>query len=155
MAGSDQAPLATGTAFTDPVDRPVPAPVSDGYPVVIESDACSVFTALTVTGLDPSRPSPRWLTRRLQLAGMRPISLVVDIANHVMLETGQPLHTYDASALSGTVVARQARRGEKLRSLWARLQCVHLLRRQRFRRCRTSTRRQRCRCRRAVFPRLR
>ncbi|SEQ17792.1 phenylalanine--tRNA ligase subunit beta [Microlunatus flavus] len=112
-----EAAQATGTRFTDPVDRPVPAPVAEGYPVAIESDACSVFTALTVTGLDPSRPSPRWLTRRLQLAGMRPISLVVDVANHVMLETGQPLHTYDASALAGTVVARQARRGEKLRTL--------------------------------------
>jgi len=112
-----EAAQATGTAFTDPVDRPVPAPRSEGHPVAIESDACLVFTALTVTGLDPSRPSPRWLTRRLQLAGMRPISLVVDVANHVMLETGQPLHTYDAAALSGTVVARQARRGEKLRTL--------------------------------------
>jgi phenylalanyl-tRNA synthetase beta chain len=112
-----EAAQATGTVFTDPVDRPVPAPVSDGHPVAIESDACLVFTALTVTGLDPTRPSPRWLTRRLQLAGMRPISLVVDVANHVMLETGQPLHTYDAATLAGTVVARQAARGERLTTL--------------------------------------
>lgn len=112
-----EAAQATGTAFTDPVDRGVPAPRTDGYPVAIESDACTVFTALTVDGLDPSRPSPRWLTRRVQLAGMRPISLVVDVANYVMLQTGQPLHTYDASSLSGTVVARQAAVGDKLRTL--------------------------------------
>ena len=112
-----EAAQATGTAFTDPVDRPVPTPRGDGYPVAIESDACQVFTALTVDGLDPSRPSPRWLTRRVQLAGMRPISLVVDVANYVMLQTGQPLHTYDASTLSGTVVARQAAVGDKLRTL--------------------------------------
>ena len=112
-----EAAQATGTAFSDPVDREVPAPKADGYPVRLESDACTVFTALTVEGLDPSRPSPRWLTRRVQLAGMRPISLVVDVANYVMLLTGQPLHTYDAATLSGPVVARQATRGEKLRTL--------------------------------------
>ncbi len=112
-----EAAQATGTAFTDPVDRPVPAPRSEGHPVAIESDACTVFTALTVDGLDPSRPSPRWLSRRVQLAGMRSISLVVDVANYVMLMTGQPLHTYDAASLTGTVVARQATRGEKLRTL--------------------------------------
>ena len=112
-----EAAQATGSVFSDPVDRPVPAPRCEGYPVALESDACPVFTALTVTGLDPSRPSPRWLTRRIQLAGMRPISLVVDVANHVMLETGQPLHTYDAASLQGTVVARQAVLGEKLRTL--------------------------------------
>ena len=112
-----EAAQATGTVFSDPVDRPVPAPRTDGHPVAIESDACTVFTALTVDGLDPSRPSPRWLTRRVQLAGMRPISLVVDVANYVMLQTGQPLHTYDAATLTGTVVARQAAVGEKLRTL--------------------------------------
>ena len=50
--------------------------------------ACPIFVALTVTGIDPSRPSPRWLARRVQLAGMRSISLAVDITNYVMLETG-------------------------------------------------------------------
>ncbi|HEY0238585.1 MAG TPA: phenylalanine--tRNA ligase subunit beta [Friedmanniella sp.] len=112
-----EAAQATGTTFTDPVDRPLPTPRTNGYPVVIESDACTVFTALTVDGLDPSRPSPRWLTRRVQLGGMRPISLVVDVANYVMLLTGQPLHTYDAATLTGTVVARQAAVGDKLRTL--------------------------------------
>ena len=112
-----EAAQATGTTFSDPVDQPVPAAHTDGYPVAIESDACTVFTALTVDGLDSTRPSPRWLTRRVQLAGMRPISLVVDVANYVMLLTGQPLHTYDAATLTGTVVAREAAVGEKLQTL--------------------------------------
>ena len=55
---------------------------------------------------------------------MRPISLVVDVANYVMLQTGQPLHTYDAASLTGTVVARQARRGEKLRTLDDSVPCA-------------------------------
>lgn len=108
---------ALGVGFRDPVDRPVPNQVADGYPVAIESDRCTVFTALTVTGFDPTRPSPRWLQRRLQLAGMRPISLAVDITNHVMLSTGQPLHGYDQRRLRGTVVARQATEGEQLTTL--------------------------------------
>jgi phenylalanyl-tRNA synthetase beta chain len=112
-----EAAQATAVAFTDPVDRVVPGERADGHPVHRESDACPLFVALSVTGIDPSRPSPRWLARRVQLAGMRPISLAVDITNYVMLETGQPLHAYDADQLTGSVLVRQAAPGEKLRTL--------------------------------------
>ncbi|HWI00295.1 MAG TPA: phenylalanine--tRNA ligase subunit beta, partial [Propionibacteriaceae bacterium] len=108
---------ATGVAFTDPVDRPVPAAKGDGYPVRLESDACPLFVAVTVTGIDPTRPSPLWLSRRVQLAGMRSISLPVDITNYVMLETGQPIHAYDADLLDGPIVVRKATEGEKLTTL--------------------------------------
>jgi phenylalanyl-tRNA synthetase beta chain len=108
---------ATGTGFTDPVDRPTPAETSGGYPVRLESLACPLFAAVGVTGIDPRRPSPRWLSRRVQLAGMRSISLVVDITNYVMLETGQPIHAYDADQLAGPVVVRQAHPGEQLTTL--------------------------------------
>ena len=108
---------ATGVAFTDPVSLATPTPKVDGYPVRSESDACPLFTAITVTGIDPSRPSPRWLARRVQLAGMRSISLTVDITNYVMLETGQPIHAYDADLLDGPIVVRRAEPGEKLTTL--------------------------------------
>ena len=72
---------------------------------------------MTVTGVDPTRPSPRWLARRVQLAGMRSISLAVDITNYVMLETGQPIHAYDQDRLDGPIVVRQAQDGEKLTTL--------------------------------------
>ena len=112
-----EAAQATGAAFRDPVDRPVPLAVADGFPVELASDACSLFVALTVTGIDPSRPSPRWLARRVQLAGMRSISLAVDITNYVMLETGQPIHAYDRDTLDGPIVVRRAYEGEKLTTL--------------------------------------
>jgi phenylalanyl-tRNA synthetase beta chain len=108
---------ATGVSFIDPVDRPVPAAKGEGYPVRLESDACPLFVAVSVTGIDPTRPSPLWLSRRVQLAGMRSISLAVDITNYVMLETGQPIHAYDADLLDGPIVVRKAIEGEKLTTL--------------------------------------
>ena len=112
-----EAAQATGSAFADPVDLPVPTAVDAGYPVRRESAGCALFVAVSVTGIDPNRPSPRWLARRVQLAGMRPISLAVDITNYVMLATGQPLHAYDADRLDGPIVVRQAAPGEKLTTL--------------------------------------
>jgi phenylalanyl-tRNA synthetase beta chain len=103
-----EAAQATGVAFTDPVDRAVPLEITAGYPVELQSSACPIFVAITVTGVDPTRPSPRWLARRVQLAGMRSISLAVDITNYVMLETGQPIHAYDRDRLDGPIVVRQA-----------------------------------------------
>ena len=108
---------AAQVKFTDPVDRPVPAPVASGYPVSLASTGCPLFVALTVTGIDADRASPRWLQRRVQLAGMRPISLAVDITNYVLLETGQPIHAYSADRLQGSIVVRQAQSGERLTTL--------------------------------------
>ena len=67
--------------------------------------------------LDVEAASPRWLQRRIQLAGMRPISLAVDVTNYVMLELGQPIHGFDRDALVGPIVVRRAAAGEKLTTL--------------------------------------
>ncbi len=113
-----EAALGFGVAFHDPADRETPTPDGGAYPVEIDDPVgCPVFVARTVTGFDPTAPTPRWLARRLQLAGMRPISLAVDITNYVMLELGRPIHGYDADKLSGPIRVRRAAEGERLTTL--------------------------------------
>ncbi|MDX3455017.1 phenylalanine--tRNA ligase subunit beta [Streptomyces sp. ME02-8801-2C] len=110
--------IAYGLPLRDPALLDVPAPNAYGYPVeVADPFACTRFTARTVTGLDPDAQSPIWLRRRLQKAGMRPISLAVDVTNYVMLELGQPLHAYDRSRVQGAIGVRRAEPGEKLTTL--------------------------------------
>ncbi|WP_332835739.1 phenylalanine--tRNA ligase subunit beta [Nocardioides mangrovicus] len=110
--------LAYDVAFRDPALRKVPAGNDDGYPVrVAATDACPVFVTRTVTGFDPTAPSPAWLARRVQLAGMRSISLAVDVTNYVMLELGNPIHGYDADKLAGPIVVRRAEAGEHITTL--------------------------------------
>ncbi|MEC4020432.1 phenylalanine--tRNA ligase subunit beta [Streptomyces sp. H27-D2] len=109
---------AYGLPLSDPALLDVPAPNSYGYPVrVADPNGCDRFTARTVVGLDPEARSPIWIQRRLQKAGMRPISLAVDVTNYVMLELGQPLHAYDRSRLDGPIGVRRAQQGEKLTTL--------------------------------------
>lgn len=63
------------------------------------------------------KESPEFIKNRLIASGIRPINNVVDISNYVMLETGQPLHYYDADRLGDTLIVRQARNDEKLTTL--------------------------------------
>ncbi|MER5684779.1 phenylalanine--tRNA ligase subunit beta [Streptomyces sp. NPDC002205] len=110
--------IAYGLPLRDPALLDVPAPNAFGYPVkVADPIGCDRFTARTVVGLDPEARSPIWMQRRLQKAGMRPISLTVDITNYVMLELGQPLHAYDRTRIDGPIGVRRAQQGEKLTTL--------------------------------------
>lgn len=104
--------------YGDPATMPVPETEGEAWPVHIEDQqGCRRFVARRLTGLRPGAPSPWWLQRRLLLAGMRPISLAVDVANYVMLELGQPLHAFDAGALRGRLLVRRGAEGDKLATL--------------------------------------
>jgi len=93
-------------------------PVERFAKVRVEDPAkCPRYTARVMTGVKDGA-SPEWLRRRLELCGVRSISLTVDVTNYVMLECGQPLHAFDYRALAErTVVVRCAAPGEKIKTL--------------------------------------
>lgn len=63
-------------------------------------------------------PSPVWMQQRLQAAGVRPISNIVDVTNYILMELGQPLHAFDYDKLKDhSIIVRKAREGEKMTSL--------------------------------------
>lgn len=81
------------------------------------ADDCPRYVARLVENVTVG-PSPEWMQRRLEKCGMRPINNVVDVTNYVMLETGQPLHAFDADKIpGGQIFVRRARRAEKLTTL--------------------------------------
>lgn len=115
---------ATGAAFRDPALIDVAASSGPGFAVALADTAplrgrggSDRFVARIVRGVTAHGPSPLWMQRRLTQAGMRPISLAVDVTNYVMLELGQPLHAYDLAGLTGPIVVRRARAGETLVTL--------------------------------------
>jgi phenylalanyl-tRNA synthetase beta chain len=106
--------------FTDVAGAPIREVTGqpEPWPVTIDDPTgCDRFVVVRVTGVDPSAPSPHWMRRRLQGAGIRSISLAVDITNYVMVEYGQPLHAFDAATLAGPITVRRAQQGEKLATL--------------------------------------
>lgn len=109
----------TGAPFR-PVKTTPPAgqiPSSEHIRVEVrDPDLCRRFTAAYLATVTV-KPSPLWMQRRLHLAGVRPISNVVDATNYTMLELGQPQHAFDADALGPVVMARRARPGERLVTL--------------------------------------
>jgi phenylalanyl-tRNA synthetase beta chain len=108
-----------GVPYRDPAAAVLPlAGDQPGFPVRVEDPAgCDRFTAAAVRGFDPNAASPAWMKRRLTLAGIRSISLAVDITNYLMLELGQPMHAWDLGRLAGDLVVRRARPGERLTTL--------------------------------------
>jgi len=117
---------STGAVFTDRgLDTgSVPAPTSSGFVVEVDDatpvhgrPGCDRFVTRVVRGIDAAAASPAWMQRRLTQAGMRPVSLPVDVTNYVMLDLGQPLHAYDLATLAAPVVVRRAAPGERLTTL--------------------------------------
>ena len=114
---------ATGVGFRDPAAAVTVTPGS-GFSVTIDDTApirgavgCTGFVTRVVRGLDRSKRTPAWMIKRLALMGIRSISLPVDISNYVMMELGQPTHTYDLNKLTGGITVRRATKGEKLTTL--------------------------------------
>jgi phenylalanyl-tRNA synthetase beta chain len=126
---------STGATFTDPVNRlntlipdisaaeieptyeaDVDVEIEDNNPIhgVI---GCDRYYARAIHHVDINAHTPNVIRRRLIRAGMRPISLPVDVTNYVMMDLGQPLHAYDLDALESPIVVRRAHEGEELTTL--------------------------------------
>lgn len=85
--------------------------------VSIQTEQCTRYAARVYEDVE-NGTSPEWLQTRLKQCGQRPISLLVDLTNYVMLETGQPLHAFDLDLLAGPeIIVREAREGECLTTL--------------------------------------
>ena len=90
--------------------------IDSEFSIDIKTEKCSLFLAKKVSNIT-IKESPDFIKNRLIACGIRPINNVVDISNYVMLETGQPLHFYDADNLGDTLIVRDAKDGEKLVTL--------------------------------------
>ena len=90
--------------------------LSKKFKVEVNTDNCSLFLARKVLNVKIGE-SPAFIKNRLMASGIRPINNVVDISNYVMLETGQPLHFYDADRLDDVIEVRMANEGENVKTL--------------------------------------
>ncbi len=108
----------TGARLQPPPVAPVPAAGTGVHPVRISApEGCGRFTGRVIRGVNPDAPTPAWMRERLERAGQRSISALVDVTNYVMLELGRPLHVYDLDRLRGPIDVRFAREGESLEML--------------------------------------
>ncbi len=83
----------------------------------VDSENCPFYNLLAIRGVKVG-PSPEWLSKRLESVGARSINNIVDITNFVLLETGQPLHAFDANKIEDqSIQVRQANEGEKIITL--------------------------------------
>ncbi len=105
-------------SMTVPSFEPVDVSIADRVAVDVQSpDLCGRFVGRVIKGVNARATTPEWMKRRLERAGQRPVSALVDISNYVMLELGRPSHVFDLAKLQGGLEVRWAKAGEKLELL--------------------------------------
>ncbi len=91
-------------------------PKAANWVTVEDAKSCPAYIGTLIKGVKVA-PSPEWLKRRVEAAGMRSINNIVDITNYILLEWGQPLHAFDADTLGVGINVRFANSGEKIKTL--------------------------------------
>jgi phenylalanyl-tRNA synthetase beta chain len=105
----------TGSPLVSPQIKPVAAKNQSKHPVKItHPEGCGRFAGRVIRNVNAAAPTPQWMKERLERAGQRSISALVDVTNYVMLELGRPLHVYDLDKLRGAIDVRWGRKGEKV-----------------------------------------
>jgi phenylalanyl-tRNA synthetase beta chain len=108
----------TGAPYQPPRWAPVAATLDERLPVKIaEPRLCGRFSGRIVRGVDARAQAPLWMRERLERAGQRSISALVDISNYVMLELGRPTHVFDLDKIEGGLEVRWGKAGESLELL--------------------------------------
>ncbi|SHG66906.1 phenylalanine--tRNA ligase subunit beta [Pollutimonas bauzanensis] len=108
----------TGAALTLPAFAPVAATLDDRLPVAVAApDLCGRFAGRVIRGVNARAATPAWMKTRLERAGQRSISALVDISNYVMLELGRPTHVFDLQRIQGGLTVRWGKPGETLELL--------------------------------------
>ncbi|ANY15849.1 phenylalanine--tRNA ligase subunit beta [Bordetella pseudohinzii] len=108
----------TGAPLSAPQARAVPVGIEDRLPVRVEApDLCGRFAGRVIRGVNARAATPDWMKTRLERAGQRSVSALVDISNYVMLEVGRPSHVFDLDKIQGELTVRWARKGERLELL--------------------------------------
>ncbi len=105
----------TGAALTLPSIHTVNV-TSDSHKDINVSatEACPIYSARMIVGVNAQSKTPDWMLRCLERSGIRSISAIVDITNYVLLELGQPLHAFDADKLQGAITVRFAHAQESI-----------------------------------------
>ncbi|ALN92477.1 phenylalanine--tRNA ligase subunit beta [Lysobacter gummosus] len=104
---------ATGSAVAALDIAPVPAASEATMQVELNAGAdVPRYCGRVIEGVDATAPTPVWMAERLRRSGVRPVSLLVDVTQYVMLDIGQPMHAFDRDTLAGPVGVRHARAGE-------------------------------------------
>ncbi|MCS6504116.1 phenylalanine--tRNA ligase subunit beta [Burkholderia thailandensis] len=108
----------TGAPLAAPDIRPVRAELTETLPVKISApDLCGRFSGRVIRGVNARAKTPRWMVERLERAGQRSVSALVDISNYVMFELGRPSHVFDLDKIHGGIDVRWGKRGESLKLL--------------------------------------
>ena len=107
--------VLTGEKVSPPQWPAIKPSITDQLSVEIQaSDLCARFASRIVKNVNSRAPTPDWMRQRLESAGQRSISVLVDISNYVMLELGQPNHIFDLDRISGGITVRWAKKGESI-----------------------------------------
>lgn len=108
----------TGAPLTALDIRPVRVELDDTLPVRIAApDLCGRFSGRVIRGVNARAKTPQWMVERLERAGQRSVSALVDISNYVMFELGRPSHVFDLDKIHGGIEVRWGKRGETLKLL--------------------------------------
>jgi len=108
----------TGAPLTVPTFAPVPVTLDETLPVTISApDLCGRFSGRVIRNVNARAATPAWMIERLERAGQRSVSALVDISNYVMLELGRPSHVFDLDKIHGGIDVRWGRPGETLKLL--------------------------------------